>query len=96
MLSQILLTGVPMLAGFAGQIITILISTSVTLVPVAVARAKNIPEHIEILLKLLKDPGTSKDQKKLIALVLSMLTGIIPFITFSFIPFTGVPILTVP
>jgi len=93
MWTQAILAAVPMIMSFAGQIFTIVISCAAALIPIAVARAKNIPNHIDVLMRVFKDPDVTSHNKKIIALILIMMTGIIPFITFSFIPFTGVPIL---
>jgi uncharacterized tellurite resistance protein B-like protein/ElaB/YqjD/DUF883 family membrane-anchored ribosome-binding protein len=58
-----------------------------------VIRAKNIPTHINTLVKVFRNIDPSSKYKKILALILALLSGIIPFITFALIPFTGVPIL---
>jgi len=55
--------------------------------------SQNIPTHIDTLVKVLRSPGPSSQDKKILALILTLLSGIIPFIVFGFIPFTGVPII---
>ena len=73
--------------------IILIISVMRALLPVCVTRAKNIPGHIEVILKIFRQPNIDANSKRILAVVLIALTGIIPFIAFSLIPFTGVPVI---
>ena len=83
---------VPMVVSLAAMVFTTLIAVFATLLPVCIARAKNIPTHINTLVTVFRNVDPSSQHKKILALILTLLSGIIPFITFALIPFTGVPI----
>jgi tellurite resistance protein len=85
------------------KIMTIAVSTMISvmgaLLPVCISRAKKIPNHIETLCKLFSHSDLNNQAKIYLAVILIGITGIIPFIVFSFIPFTGtalISMLTVP
>lgn len=72
--------------------LTTLITVITTLIPLCVKKAKDIPNHINTIVKILQNPNLDSNYKIILTVALIALTGIIPFLAFSFIPFTGVPI----
>ena len=74
-------------------VVTTLLSVIVSLLPLCIHKAKRIPGHIEAIIKIFNKRTIDPQTKILLAVILVALTGIIPFIAFSFIPFTGTPVI---
>jgi uncharacterized tellurite resistance protein B-like protein len=83
---------IPLMAQLTMMIFTASISVLILLIPLCVSRAKNIPSHLSVIYELFKNTDPLSKNKKTLALVLILIAGIIPFLTFSLIPFTGIPI----
>ena len=89
----------PMFAQMTFIIFSLWATTIINLIPICLSRAKNIPQHIQILKSIYNDMDPDSQYKKYLSTALLLLASLLSFMAYSFIPFTGAPfihVVTVP